>query len=98
MAAVEPLQDGPGFDDAWDHLRQALDGEVQRAAAANPRLNLPLGRWLAHELVLVAHEQSAGIGARAAARIGLPQTTFARRLRLRRDGSLADGAAGDMER
>ncbi|MBL8138476.1 MAG: hypothetical protein JNL48_17775, partial [Acidobacteria bacterium] len=30
---------------------------------------------------LVAHEQAAGIGARAAARIGLPQTTFARRLR-----------------
>ena len=81
LPAAEPSPDGPGFDDAWEHLRQALEGEVQRAAAANPRLSLPLGRWLGHEIVLVAHEQSAGIGARAAARIGLPQTTFARRLR-----------------
>ena len=31
--------------------------------------------------MLVAHEQAAGVGARAATRIGLPQTTFARRLR-----------------
>ncbi len=32
-------------------------------------------------MVLVAHEHAAGVGARAAVRIGLPQTTFARRLR-----------------
>ncbi len=31
--------------------------------------------------MLVAHDPTAGVGARAAARIGLPQTTFARRLR-----------------
>jgi DNA-binding NtrC family response regulator len=81
LTAAGPAHDGPGYDEAWDHLRRALEGEVQRAASANPRLNLPLGRWLAYEIVLVAHEQAAGIGARAAARVGLPQTTFARRLR-----------------
>ncbi len=72
---------GSIFDVAWDGLRRALDDEVRQAASATPRLTLPIGRWLAHEVVLVAHEHAAGIGARAAARIGLPQTTFARRLR-----------------
>jgi DNA-binding NtrC family response regulator len=70
-----------GFDGAWRALREALDAEVRGAVSANPRLSLPIGRWLAHEIVLVAHHQAAGVGARAAARIGLPQTTFARRLR-----------------
>ncbi len=69
------------FDVAWLGLRERLTAEVQTAAAARPRLALPLGRWLGHELVLVAHEHAGGVGARAAGRIGLPQTTFARRLR-----------------
>jgi len=79
--AAVPGDGATGFEEAWLQLGTALEGEVQRAASANPRLSLPLGRWLAHEVVLVAHEQTGGIGARAAARIGLPQTTFARRLR-----------------
>ena len=69
------------FDTAWAALQTALEADVRAAAAARPRLGLPLGRWLGHELVLVAHAGAAGVGARAAARIGLPQTTFARRLR-----------------
>ena len=77
----EPVEGRAGFEDAWLQLRAALEGEVQRAASGVPRLSLPLGRWLAHEVVLVAHDQMGGVGARAAARIGLPQTTFARRLR-----------------
>jgi DNA-binding protein Fis len=62
-------------------MNRALDDEVRRAVTSTPHLTLPLGRWLAHEVVLVAHEHAAGVGARAAVRIGLPQTTFARRLR-----------------
>ena len=77
----EPAPAGGGFAAAWHTLGGALDDEVRRAATASPRITLPLGRWLAHEVVLVAHEQASGVGARAAARIGLPQTTFARRLR-----------------
>ena len=69
------------FDAAWAALDRALDEEVRRAVTSTPHLTLPLGRWLAHEVVLVAHEHAAGVGARAAVRIGLPQTTFARRLR-----------------
>ncbi len=70
-----------GYREAWHQLRLTLDREVQRAAAANPRMIVPIGRWLAHEVVLVAHEQAGRNGVRAAARVGLPQTTFARRLR-----------------
>ncbi len=69
------------FASAWSVLHDRLAAEVHAASSARPRLSLPLGRWLGHELVLVAHAQAAGVGARAAARIGLPQTTFARRLR-----------------
>ena len=80
-----PSSPGPDraepFAPAWAALRDRLSDEVQAASGARPRLSLPLGRWLAHELVLVAHEQAAGVGARAATRIGLPQTTFARRFR-----------------
>ena len=86
MPAVPPSRPEPAapsgaYDIAWTALDHALDEEVRRAVQASPRLSLPLGRWLAHEVVLVAHDQAAGVGARAAVRIGLPQTTFARRLR-----------------
>jgi DNA-binding NtrC family response regulator len=78
---VDVSDAGVQFEQAWQALRGALEDEVRRAASAVPRVGLPLGRWLAHEVVLVAHEHSGGVGARAAGRIGLPQTTFARRLR-----------------
>ena len=80
-APLRPVKDAAPFHVAWPALRERLMAEVQAAASAVPRLSLPLGRWLAHEVVLVAHEQAAGVGTRAATRIGLPQTTFARRLR-----------------
>jgi hydrogenase-4 transcriptional activator len=78
---ARPTADAVGFGEAWHQLRLALEHEVQRATSATPRLSVPIGRWLAHEVVLVTHELAGRSGARAAARIGLPQTTFARRLR-----------------
>jgi len=80
-APRRPVEGAVPFDVAWPALRDRIAAEVQAAASAQPRVGLPLGRWVAHELVRVAHEQADGVGARAAARIGLPQTTFARRLR-----------------
>ena len=81
--AIPQVASGPARSDvdAWSDLRERLRAEVEAAADARPRLGLPLGRWLAHELVIVAHEHATGVGARAAERLGLPQTTFARRLR-----------------
>ena len=66
--------------DGWSRLRAALDAEVRAAAAAQPRASLPLGRWLADDLVLAALDVAGGTRARAANRLGLPLTTFARRL------------------
>jgi hydrogenase-4 transcriptional activator len=66
--------------DGWSNLRAALDAEVCAAAAAQPRASLPIGRWLADDLVLAALDVAGGTRARAADRLGLPLTTFARRL------------------
>jgi hypothetical protein len=69
------------FNNAWVTLRERLEMEVDAAAGASSKLGPPLGKWLAHDLVLAAHQRSGDITSRAAARIGLPETTFARRLR-----------------
>ena len=55
--------------------------EVRAAAAPPARAPAwPLGRWLAADLVLAAHDAAAGVRVRAAERLGLPLTTYARRL------------------
>jgi diguanylate cyclase (GGDEF)-like protein len=69
------------FNNAWVTLRERLEMEVDAAAGASSKLGPPLGKWLAHDLVLAAHQRTGDITSRAAARIGLPETTFARRLR-----------------
>ncbi len=63
---------------AWCHLRERLSEQV---AAACGDGNRPLGKWLGYEVVLQANEDSRGVLTRAATRVGLPQTTFVRRLR-----------------
>ncbi len=40
----------------------------------------PLGRWLRDDLLLMAFERSGGVLARAAAALGLPKSTYRRRL------------------
>ena len=73
--------DTPCFDEAWRTLGGRLAVEVAAATASGSPLGLPLGKWLGHDLVLEAYEQSGRVMARAAARVGLPETTFARHLR-----------------
>ncbi|MEZ5317048.1 MAG: sigma 54-interacting transcriptional regulator [Vicinamibacterales bacterium] len=71
----------PGFDDAWRALADRLAAEITQAVGAGARLGPPLGKWLARDLVLEAHEQAGGVAARAAVAIGVPETTYSRRLR-----------------
>jgi diguanylate cyclase (GGDEF)-like protein len=73
-----PIADGGR--EAWLALGAALDSEVRAAADAQPRASRPFGRWLAGDLVVIALEHANGSRARAAERLGLPLTTFARRL------------------
>ncbi len=79
-AALPAPGDASGFDAAWTALQARLDDEVRAAATARPRPGWPLGRWLAADLVLAAIDVAAGVRVRAAERLGLPLTTYARRL------------------
>jgi diguanylate cyclase (GGDEF)-like protein len=76
--ADEPATD---FASAWSRLGRLLDREVALAARESSGYLLPLGKWLAHDLVLEAYQEAHQVIARAALLTGLPETTFARRLR-----------------
>jgi hypothetical protein len=66
-----------------------LAAAVTAAAEAPPHLRPPLGRWLDDELVLAAFDQCQSVATRAAAALGLPETTYARRLqRAQRDSRI----------
>ena len=70
-------------------LREALATAVAASAAIPVALRPPLGRWLADDLVLAALTACDGVARRAAAAVGLPDTTCARRLeRAQRDARL----------
>ena len=71
-------------------LRDALARAVAAGADMAPHLRPPLGRWLADDLVLAAFHVGKGVASRAAAIVGLPDTTYARRLqRAQRDTGLS---------
>ncbi len=64
---------------AWEALDAALGEQIEVVrAGATP---IPLGRWLAEDLVLEAHSVAGGVMKRAAGLLGLPETTFRRKLR-----------------
>ncbi len=72
----------PGsFDEVRRTLADRLAAEIGAAIATGARLGPPLGKWLARDLVIEAHEQARGVAAKAAACLGVPETTFSRHLR-----------------
>ena len=75
-AQSQPGDAAAGHTPAWDALRDRLDAEVVAAVNAEPRPSWPLGRWLAADLTLAAHEAAAGARARAAQRVGVPHSTY----------------------
>ncbi len=81
LAAAPPSHDPSGFDEAWRALERELAVAVTLAADGSAPVGPPLGRWLSRDLVLEAFEQSGRVLARASVLAGLPDTTFARRLR-----------------
>jgi diguanylate cyclase (GGDEF)-like protein len=64
---------------AWTVLAAALGRRIDGvlAGSASPP---PFGRWLQEDLVLEAHRAAEGAGRRAAALLGVPESTFRRRL------------------
>ena len=62
-------------------LAEVLEVQVRQAVEAQPPLPLPLGRWLAQDLILEANRAARGVARRAAAGLNIPETTFRRRRR-----------------
>jgi diguanylate cyclase (GGDEF)-like protein len=65
--------------DAATGLRQALAAQVAAALAGEDAV-VPLGKWLAEDLVLTADRLSEGVSRRGAELLGLPETTYRRQL------------------
>ena len=70
----------PDPDQAWAQLREFLGREIDLAIGGISRTTLPLGKWLSDDLILEAQAASDGIARRGAALVGIPETTFRRRL------------------
>jgi diguanylate cyclase (GGDEF)-like protein len=79
----------PAADELWERLRDSLVRHVE-VATCRGRPAAPLGKWLGDDLVLEADTVARGVAARAAAAIGIPETTFRRR----RSKASADAQAG----
>jgi diguanylate cyclase (GGDEF)-like protein len=75
-AAPPPLSP----DDAWRALRIALRHQVATALGGGRIEPLPVGTWLLEDLVLEAYDAAEGVTGRARALLGIPETTFRRKL------------------
>jgi diguanylate cyclase (GGDEF)-like protein len=78
-----------GAGDPPTRLRRALAAEITAALAAGEAL-VPLGKWLAEDLVLTADHLAEGVCRRGADLLGLPETTYRRQLQ----GATRQRAAG----
>jgi hypothetical protein len=61
-------------------LREALGAEIA-ALLAERGSPVPIGKWLDTDLVLTAHRLSGGVSRRGADLLGVPETTYRRKLR-----------------
>lgn len=66
--------------DVWKLLRVNLRARLDAILQADRVAAVPLGKWLMEDLVLAADRLENGVARRAAARLGLPETTFRRQL------------------
>ena len=70
----------PSAGDPVVKLRQALSREIAAAVAAGRGSLVPLGKWLAEDLILAADRLASGVSRRAAELLGLPDSTYRRQL------------------
>jgi len=88
-AAAVPVPSG-AVADPGTRLHEALSREVAAAVANGPSGLIPVGKWLAEDLVLAADRMANGALRRGAELTGLADTTYRRQLR----GASARRAAG----
>lgn len=82
--------------DLWSELRAQLSERIRRTAGASPPLRLPLGTWLRDDLLVEAALTTDEVVREAAALVGMPESTYRRRLRSAREQEAA-GLATRME-
>jgi diguanylate cyclase (GGDEF)-like protein len=78
--------------DPRSRLRAALSLEVAAAISGGPSALVPLGKWLAEDLVLAADRLAAGGSRRGADLLGMPESTYRRQLRAASARRAAGGA------
>ena len=77
--AGSPVSPASGNESPWTTLRELLKRQV-RSTLDNSGVPLPLGRWLAEDLVLAADNVANNTARRACSALGMAETTFRRRL------------------
>jgi len=70
----------PAAPDPALRLRKALATEIAAVIGPGRTALVPLGKWLAADLVLTADRLSSGVSRRGADLLGLPETTYRRQL------------------
>lgn len=65
----------------WNELDEILKRIIQRVDGHRTKQPPPFGKWLEDDLVQVAYAQVGGIHRRGAALLGIPETTFRRRMK-----------------
>ena len=80
-APTSSAPSAPGVSgDPLEELRAALARQIDSADDDGALLVLPLGKWLSDDLVLAADTAAKGVSRRGAAVLGIPETTYRRRL------------------
>ncbi|MGB6367058.1 MAG: sigma 54-interacting transcriptional regulator, partial [Thermoanaerobaculia bacterium] len=69
------------FEELMARLRSSLRRQIEAAVGGPDRLVAPLGTWLSEDLILEADTAANGVARRGSAIVGIPETTFRRRLR-----------------
>jgi diguanylate cyclase (GGDEF)-like protein len=78
--ATAGADEGPQGSDPAMMLRKALAREINAALGSGPAALLPMGKWLAEDLILTADRLSGGVSRRGADLLGLPDSTYRRQL------------------
>jgi diguanylate cyclase (GGDEF)-like protein len=71
---------GGGGSDPWGELRSALGRQVDSVLRLGNGLAVPLGKWLEDDLVLEAYDAAHSLFRGGAELLGVPETTFRRKV------------------
>ncbi len=80
-APSPPPQEPVQAENAWEDLRQSLSEAIDRITAGEKVHPPPLGKWVHEDMVMEASRVTGDITSRAAGLLGIPETTFRRKLR-----------------